>query len=441
MSSSHRLVVLGLSHRTAPVGQREKAALHPDAAQGLVRALVARPGVAECAALSTCNRTEVYTVCEDADAGAATSARELVTSTRISAAELRCAHYARYDEDAARHLFRVAAGLDSMVLGESEVQGQVRSAAELAEGAGTAAALLRGLFRHSLAAGRRVRRETAIARGPTSVASVAVDIALRIHPDLSRCHVLVIGAGRMAAATGSALQRHGAASVAVANRSPSAARALAAQLDGRTARIDMLEEELAQADVVVSSTDAPHVIIHRDDVARALRSRPERPLALIDLAVPRDIDARVSTLRGALLYDIDDLERAIEQGLDGRRRDLSRAERIVQDELVRFRAWRSALAVTPTVASLHARAEQIRRAELAQAARGFDAAQLRSLDALTRSLVTKLLHEPTLRLREAGSLELAESIRHLFALDDEGGDVVELRVPRTAGRRRRARPG
>jgi glutamyl-tRNA reductase len=203
----------------------------------------------------------------------------------------------------------------------------------------------------------------------------------------------------------------------------------------------MLEEELAQADVVVSSTDAPHVIIHRDDVARALRSRPERPLALIDLAVPRDIDARVSTLRGALLYDIDDLERAIEQGLDGRRRDLSRAERIVQDELVRFRAWRSALAVTPTVASLHARAEQIRRAGLAQAARGFDAAQLRSLDALTRSLVTKLLHEPTLRLREAGSLELAESIRHLFALDDEGGDVVELRVPRTAGRRRRARPG
>ncbi|MFL5855245.1 MAG: glutamyl-tRNA reductase [Solirubrobacteraceae bacterium] len=428
MSPSPRLVVLGLSHRTAPVGQREKAALHRDAAQSLVRSLVAHPEVAECATLSTCNRTEVYTVCEDAEAGAAATARELVASTRISAAELRCAHYARYDDNAARHLFRVAAGLDSMVLGESEVQGQVRSAAERAEGEGTVGALLRGLFRHALAAGRRVRRETGIGRGATSLSSVAVAIALRAHPDLSRCRVLVIGAGRMAAATGSALQRHGASAVAVANRSPSAARALAAQLDGRAAGIDMLEEELAQADIVVSSTEAPHVIVHREQVARALASRPERPLALIDLAVPRDIDAHVSTLRGALLYDIDDLERAIEQGLGGRRRDVSRAERIVEGELARFRAWRSALAVTPTVASLHAHAEQIRRAELARATRGLDAAQLRSLDALTRSLVTKLLHEPTLRLRETGSLQHAESIRHLFALDDDGGDVVELRI-------------
>ncbi|MFL5975561.1 MAG: glutamyl-tRNA reductase [Solirubrobacterales bacterium] len=428
MSPSPRLVVLGLSHRTAPVGQREKAALHRDAAQSLVRSLVAHPEVAECATLSTCNRTEVYTVCEDAEAGAAATARELVASTRISAAELRCAQYARYDDDAARHLFRVAAGLDSMVLGESEVQGQVRSAVERGEGEGTVGALLRGLFRHALAAGRRVRRETGIGRGATSLSSVAVDIALRAHPDLSRCRVLVIGAGRMAAATGSALQRHGASAVAVANRSPSAARALAAQLDGRAAGIDMLEEELAQADIVVSSTEAPHVIVHREQVARALASRPERPLALIDLAVPRDIDAHVSTLRGALLYDIDDLERAIEQGLGGRRRDVSRAERIVDGELARFRAWRSALAVTPTVASLHAHAEQIRRAELARATRGLDAAQLRSLDALTRSLVTKLLHEPTLRLRETGSLQHAESIRHLFALDDDGGDVVELRI-------------
>jgi glutamyl-tRNA reductase len=441
MSASPRLVVLGLSHRTAPVGQREKAALHPDAAQGLVRSLVAHPGVAECAALSTCNRAEVYTVCEDAEAGAAATARELVASTRISAAELRCAHYERYDENAARHLFRVAAGLDSMVLGESEVQGQVRSAAELAEGEGTAGALLRGLFRRALDAGRRVRRETGIARGRTSVSSVVVDIALRVHPDLGRCRVLVIGAGRMAAATGSALQRHGAAAVVVANRSPSAARALAAQLNGRAARIDTLEQELAQADIVVSSTEAPHAIVHRDDVARALAARPERPLALIDLAVPRDIDAHVSTLGGALLYDIDDLERAIEQGLEGRRRDLSQAERIVEEELARFRAWRTALAVTPTVASLYARAEQIRRAELARAPRGLDASQLRSLDALTRSLVTKLLHEPTLRLRETGSLHHAESIRHLFALDDEGGDVVELRAPRAGARRRRACAG
>jgi glutamyl-tRNA reductase len=251
---------------------------------------------------------------------------------------------------------------------------------------------------------------------------------LRVHPDLSRCRVLVIGAGRMSAATGNALRRHGAGELAVANRSPSAARALAAQLDGRAAGLDMLSDELQQADIVVSCTEAPHVIVHRDDVERALASRPERPLALIDLAVPRDIDAHVSTLRGALLYDIDDLERAIEQGLDGRRGDLSRAERIIEGELTRFRAWRNALAVTPTVASLHAHAEQIRRAELARTAHGLDPAQLQSLDAMTRSLVTKLLHEPTLRLRETGSLQHAELIRHLFGLDDEGADVVELGI-------------
>ena len=420
--------MLGLSHRTAPVGQREKAALHPDATRGLLRALVQRPGVIECAAVSTCNRTEVYAACEDADAAITAAARELVGATRISEAELRCAHYALRDEQAARHLFCVAAGLDAMVLGESEIQGQVRAAADLAEHEDTLGALLGGLFRQALAAGRRVRRETDIARGATSLSSVAVNIALRVSPDLSRCRVLIIGAGHVAAATGNALRRHGARQLAVANRSPSAARALAARLDGRAAPLELLAEELEQADIVLSSTDAPHAIVGREQVARALASRPERPLALIDLAVPRDVDAQVSTVRGALLYDIDDLERAIERGRDGRRRDLSKAERIVEDELARFRAWRNALAVTPTVASLHAHAEQIRRAELARTGRGLDPVQLRSLDAITRSLVTKLLHEPTVRLRQTGSLQHAEALRHLFALDDEGSDVIELRI-------------
>ena len=428
-SSSPRLVVLGLSHRTAPVEQREKAALDDHGARSLLRSLVAQRGLTECAAVSTCNRTEVYVVCENAEAGRAAATRELVAWTSISAAELNCAQYALYDEHAARHLFRVTAGLDSMVLGESEVQGQVRAAAELADSEDTLGALLRGLFRHALAAGRRVRRETDVARGPTSLASVAVNLALQVFPDLARRRLLVIGAGRMAAATGNALRRCGAQDLAVANRTLSAARGLATELGGRAARLDTLIEELERADIVLSCTEAPHTIVRRDDVARALASRPDRPLALIDLAVPRDIDADVATLRGALVYDIDDLERAIRQGLEGRRRDLARAERIVSDEMTRFRAWRNALAVTPTVKSLHAHAEQIRRAELARARRGLDTAELEWLDAITRSLVTKLLHEPTLRLRETGSLRHADSIRQLFALDDdEGSDVLELRT-------------
>ena len=430
-SGCPRLVAIGLSHRTAPVGQREKAALDAHGARSLLRSLVAQPGVAECAAVSTCNRTEVYVVCEDAEAGKAAAARELVSSTRISAAELGCAHYALNDEHAAAHLFRVTAGLDSMVLGESEVQGQVRAAAELAGSEHTLGPLLRGLFRQALAAGRRVRRETHVVRGPTSLASVAVNVALQVFPDLGRRRVLLIGAGRMAAATGRALRRRGARELAVVNRTVSAARELAAELEARAATLDVLIEELERADVVVSSTEAPHAIVRRSDVARALAARPDRPLALIDLAVPRDIDADVATLRGALLYDIDDLERAIRQGLDGRRRDLALAERILGDEVARFRAWREALAVTPTVESVHAHAEQIRRAELARARRGLDTEQLERLDAITRSLVTKLLHEPTTRLRETGSLRHAASIRHLFALDDaRGGEVVELRTAR-----------
>ena len=251
-AGSPRLVVLGLSHRTAPVEQREKAALHPDRVRELLRGLAAAPGVAECAALSTCNRTEVYAVCEDAGAGTEAAARELVAASRISAAELRCAHYAHHDEHAAAHLFRVAAGLDSMVLGESDVQGQVRAAAELAREEDTLGPLLRGLFRQAVAAGRRVRRETSIACGATSLSSVAVGIALRHHPDLGRRRVLVIGAGRMAAATGHALRRHGAHDVVVANRTPSAARELAAELGGRATGLDALAGELAGAELVVA---------------------------------------------------------------------------------------------------------------------------------------------------------------------------------------------
>ena len=331
-------MVLGLSHRTAPVGRREKAALQRDAARALLHALAAAPGVTECAALSTCNRTELYVMCANVDAGAAAAARKLVAATRISAAELRCAQYALHDEQAARHLVRVTAGLDSMVVGESDVQGQVRAAAELAEAAGTLGAQLRGLFRRAVTAGRRVRRETRIARGPASLPAVAADIAARLHPDLAPRRVLVIGAGRMAAATGHALRRRGTREFAVANRSPGAASALAAELGGRAVGLGALAAELARADIVVSSTEAPYAIVHRADVAAALAGRTgraDRPLALIDLAVPRDIDADVGTLPGVLLYDLDDLERAIEVGLERRRRDVAHAERIVDEEVAR----------------------------------------------------------------------------------------------------------
>ncbi|HEX6460832.1 MAG TPA: glutamyl-tRNA reductase [Thermoleophilaceae bacterium] len=424
---SAHLAAVGLSHRTAPVAQREKAALDADGVRALLRRLMRDPRVAEAAAVSTCNRTEVYVVSEDADHARGAAAEALVACSRISAAELACAQYALYEEAAAGHLFRLAGGLDSMVLGESEVQGQVKTAAALAAEEGALGSLLERLFRQAAAAGGRLRRETRIADGPTSVSSVAVDIARRAFPDLASRRVLLVGAGRMAESTGAALRRRGVGDLVVINRTLSAARALASCLGGRAAELSALAEELPAADIVVSSTDAPHAIVRHSDVEAALAQRAERPLVLIDLAVPRDVEPEVASLRGALLYDIDDLDRAGKAGLEGRRRELARAEAIVAEELARFRGWRTGLAVAPTVEALYSRAEELRRAELERAGRRLDAKQRATLDAFSRSLVNKLLHEPALRLRGQGSLRHAEAVRHLFALDDDGGEVVELR--------------
>lgn len=426
-----RVAVLGLSHRTAPVAQREKAALDADGVRSLLRRLMLDPLVDEAAAVSTCNRTEVYVASEDAELGREAASRALVACSRIGPAELACAHYALYDDAAAGHLFRLAGGLDSMVLGESEVQGQVRAAAALAAEEGALGPLLGGLFRRALTAGGRVRHETGIADGPMSVSSVAVDTARRALPDLASRRVLVVGAGRMAESTARALQRQGAGELVVANRTLSAARALATCVGGRAVELSALADELLRADIVVCSTDAPHPIVRCTDVAAALIPRPERPLVLIDLAVPRDVEPEVASLRGVVLYDIDDLDRVMERNLEGRRRELARAEHIVGDEVARFHAWRSGLTVAPTVEALYSRAEELRRAEVARATRGLDPEQRAALDNFSRSLVSKLLHEPTRRLREAGSLRQAETLHDLFGLDafeQPDAEVVELRA-------------
>jgi glutamyl-tRNA reductase len=316
-----------------------------------------------------------------------------------------------------------------MVLGESEVQGQVKAAASLASEEGSLGSLLEGLFRQAIAAGARLRRETRISDGPMSVSSVAVDIARRAFPDLASRRVLLVGAGRMAESTGAALRRRGVSDLVVINRTLSAARALAASLGGRAAELGALAEELPAADMVVCSTDAPHPIVRHADVEAAMAKRAERPLVLLDLAVPRDVEPEVASLSGAILYDIDDLDRTSKERLEGRRRELARAEAIVADELTRFRTWRNGLAVAPTVEALYTRAEELRRAELARACRGLAPDQRAALDSFSRSLVNKLLHEPALRLRADGSLRHAEALRQLFGLepDSAGGDLVQLR--------------
>jgi glutamyl-tRNA reductase len=310
-----------------------------------------------------------------------------------------------------------------MVQGESEIQGQVREAFELASEEGAVGPQLDHLFRQGLEVGKRVRRETRIGVGPTSVSAVAVQLARESAPDLTGRRVLLIGAGHVAELAARTLVEQGACTVVVANRTVGTARALAEPLGGVGVGFDRLAEELAAADIVISSTEAPHAIIRRDDVGLALEARPDRPMVLIDIAVPGDLDPAIGELPGAVLHDIDDLERVVEANMNGRLLEAERAATLVAAELRRFADWRRGLAVAPTISSLRARAEEIRRGELGKLAGQWESLSERDrerVEALTKAIVNKLLHEPTVRAREAATtgegLRELETLRTLFGL-------------------------
>jgi glutamyl-tRNA reductase len=417
------LVVLGLSHKTAPVAQREKAALSEGEARALLRDLMAGGAVSEAVALSTCNRTEIYASAPDPSRAEDALAAALVANTHMSPDELACARYLLRDDRAATQLFRVASSLDSMVVGESEIQGQVLQAWELAAEEGTTGTVLNQLFRQALEVGKQVRAQTRIGGGSASVSAVAVELAEEVLDDLPGRQVLVIGAGRMAETTARALVAHGVREVVVANRTVGTARDLAGRVGGRGVGFDRLGDELSGADIVISSTDAPHAILRRDELAPVMAGRGARPMVIVDISVPRDVDAAAADVDGVALFDIDDLERVVETNLNGRRLEAERAEGFVIGAVQGFSAWRRGMTASPAIASLHARGEEIRRAELARIEaqwEGLSDADRERLEALTKGIVAKLLHEPTVRVRAAAedgdALRHLESLRHLFAL-------------------------
>lgn len=420
------LIVVGLSHRTAPVEQREKAALTDAAARALMRAVVAAAGISEAVTLSTCNRTEVYVRADENAAAEEALCRALVEHTDIGRHELDCARYAHRDERVAVHLLRVASSLDAMIVGESEIQGQVRHAFERAQEEDTVGPVLDSLFRKALETGKRVRHETGIGAGAVSVASVAVELAREAVADLKERRALLIGAGDVAETTASALVESGVGNLVVANRTVSTARGLADRIGGEGVGFDRLAQELVAADIVISSTDAPHPLLGHDDVERAMRERPGRPMVLIDIAVPRDLESEIASVPGVRLYDIDDLERVVEVNLHGRMREAELAEAIVMDEARRFTDWRRALSVAPTIGSLREMAEQIRAGEVGRVAGQWESmsdADRERVEQLTRAIINKLLHEPTVRLRAAvaagDGVAHLESIRHLFGVESD----------------------
>jgi glutamyl-tRNA reductase len=321
------------------------------------------------------------------------------------------------DEAAALHLFRVAAGLDSMVPGEGEILGQVRTAHEV----GAAGPILDRLFRQALHAGKKARAQTAIGESPASVSSAAAALAEQVFGDLRGRTILVIGAGKVGELAVRNLASRGATIAFVANRSVGRAAELAARFGAEPLPLERVDVELEHADVVLSSTSAPGWIVTRDQVERALPARKGRPLFLIDLAVPRDLDPGIHELDGCYLYDIDDLEAVVAETLAGRRREAGRAEAFVAEEAERFRAWQASLDVVPAIASLRARAEEIRAAELRRAKLTED--ERRAAESVTAAVLNKLLHLPTIRMKQAAAAAdgviYADAVRHLFGLEDE----------------------
>jgi glutamyl-tRNA reductase len=406
-----RLVLVGISHHRAPVELRERAALDRDRATELSRTLAGHEGEAVC--LSTCNRTELYLAGRDADEAEARAEAALLALE----AQLGPALYRLRDEAAALHLFRVAAGLDSMVPGEGEILGQVRTAYEI----GTTGTILDRVFRQALHTGRKARVETAIGESPASVSSAAAALAEQVFGELSARRVLVIGAGKAGDLAARSLRTRGAQIAWIANRSTDRATELTRRIGGEPLPLDQLDSQLAEADVVVSSTSATEWILERSQVERAMRARKGRPLFLIDLAVPRDLDPSIHELDGCYLYDIDDLQAVVAETLVSRRREADQAEAIVAREAERFREWQASLRVVPAIASLRARAEEIRNAELERAK--LTGAERRAAESVTAAVLNKLLHLPTIRMKQAAAaadgVVYADAVRHLFGLEDE----------------------
>jgi glutamyl-tRNA reductase len=396
------LTLVGLSHHVAPLSLRERVTLEAAAAAEVARSL----GDAVC--LSTCNRTEIYL--------GEVEEREAVAVLELLAGEpLDGVLYRLHDDSAALHLFRVAAGLDSLVPGEAEILGQVRAAYEAA----TPGPLVGHVFRQAVVVGKRVRTHTSIGESPASVSSAAAALAAQVFGDLHGRRVFLIGAGRIGELAAANLASRGAEIAYVANRTVDTARELANRFGGEALGLDAVPARLAEVDVVVSSTSAPDTILQARDVPPRRRA----PLFFIDIAVPRDLDAAIAKLDGCFLYDIDDLEAVVAETMALRHAEAARAEQLVADEGERFRAWRASLDVVPAIASLRAHAEEIRTSELAKVDRRMSDEALRTLESVTSQILNKLLHLPTIRMKEAAvtadGAEYADAVRYLFGLEEE----------------------
>ncbi|MCK5383165.1 MAG: glutamyl-tRNA reductase [Gammaproteobacteria bacterium] len=414
------LTVLGINHRTAPVEVRGQVAFPPDQIARALAELIALDGMREAAILSTCNRTEVY--CTLDDASPEVIANWLARFHQLDQDSLQPHLYSYQEAEAVRHILRVAAGLDSMILGEPQILGQMKDAYQQSLQANSIDTLVNRLFQHTFSVAKQVRTDTAIGASPVSVAFAAVSLARQIFGKLENQTALLVGAGETIELTARHLHEQGIGKIIIANRTVTRAHELASQFNGYGIGLDEITAHLEEADIVISSTGSTEPLITRDQVRAALKKRKHRPVFMVDIAVPQDIAADVAELDDIYLYTVDDLKQVIEENLRSREEAALQAEEIIDSQVERFMAWVHSLDAVPTVRAYRAYAESLGDAEIEKAGRQLEngTPPQEVIKTLTRNLVKKLSHNPSVNLRNAaadGKAGLLEAVRILFQLN------------------------
>lgn len=420
------IIVAGLSHKTAPVEIREKVTFPEQVLSDALHVLIGYPSINEAVILSTCNRMEIYVVASDIEKGKDNITQFICDYHQLKRDKLEKYLYFHEDNRSVLHLFRVASSLDSMVLGEAQILGQVKTAYNAAFEAEATSTILNRLFRHALLSGKRVRTETEIGESAVSISYAAVELAKKVFESLNGRTAMLVGAGEMIELTATHLVSNGVSKVIVTNRTFERAESLASKYNGTAVAFNDFVDHMVHADIVISSTGAPHCVITKQHVSHVMQKRKNKPIFFIDIAVPRDVDPEVANLYNVFAYDIDDLDSVVQTNLEERKKAAGIAEEIVEVEVSNFNSWLTSLEVAPVIATLRRKAEEIRIKELEKHLRklpNLTESEINTLNALTSAIINKMLHKPIVNLKQCANQKdgylYVESLRVLFDIEDE----------------------
>jgi len=421
------IIVVGLSHKTAPIEVREKLNFPEATLPDALRKLMGYEGIRESMIVSTCNRVEIYASVQDSAQGIDRVKQFISDYHGLSRNALEQSLYVYPDAQGVRHTFRVASSLDSLVLGEAQILGQLKDAFDVALKTKTTSTILNKLIKKAISVAKRVRTETRLAEGAVSISSAAVELAKKIFGSLDGKHVMLLGAGEMAELAAQHLLGNGVKNIMVANRTYERAEELAKEFKGDAIRFEHFPDALVMTDIVICATGAPQYVVSRDMVARVIKERRHKPIFMIDISNPRNIDPEVDKVDNVYLYDIDDLQSKVDVNTEGRAREAGKAEEIVGQEVETYLQWERALDAVPTIVDLREKVEDVRKRELEKALavlNGINEDQRRAVDLMSQSIVNKLLHAPLVVLKQAASLSESGDntiaiARRLFNLDKD----------------------